>query len=195
MIIESLGTSLVVGKLRKGKFSNMKEAEIHKWYLIVSSFLLEFLAVYFSSKGYEVFSRNVFTIHLLSYSLLFIGIYFNMSKNSFKLIMLGTFLNFLVIILNGGQMPVSPEGMIKAGLAEDLGALQAGEVLTHVVLTKDTVLSFLADIFVLPKPYPRPKVFSLGDVFMAVGVFMYIQEIMVKRIDKNPKNNLQQKSL
>ncbi|MDF2531494.1 MAG: hypothetical protein K0Q65_1075, partial [Clostridia bacterium] len=28
---------------------------------------------------------------------------------------------------------------------------------------------------------PRPKVFSIGDVFMAVGVFIYIQEIMVKK--------------
>ncbi|MDF2890864.1 MAG: hypothetical protein K0R80_1231 [Clostridia bacterium] len=181
MIVEGLGTSLVVGKLRRGKFSNMKDAEIHKWYLIVSAFLIEFIAVFLSNKGYQVVSNNIFAIHFITYSLLFIGIYFNISKLSFKLIMLGTFLNFLVIMLNGGQMPVSQEAMISAGLAGDLKALIDGEVITHAVIAKDTVLKFLGDIFILPKPYPRPKVFSIGDVFMAVGVFIYIQEIMVKK--------------
>lgn len=181
MIIESLGTSLVVGKLRRGKFSNMKNAEIHKWYLIVMSFLLEYIAVFLSNKGYDFVRNNIFIIHLISYCLLFVGIYFNCSRFPFKLIMLGTFLNFLVIIFNGGQMPVSQEAMIRAGITEDLNALLKGEIITHTVIAKDTVLKFLGDIFILPKPYPRPKVFSLGDVFMAVGVFIYIQEIMVKR--------------
>lgn len=185
MIIESVGTSLVVGKIRKGKFSNLKEAEIHKWYLIVAAFLLEFITVYLSAKGHKFFSNNIFIIHFLSYTLLFVGIYFNISKLSFKLIMLGTFLNFIVIILNGGQMPVSQDAMLRAGLADDLNALLNGEIITHTVIAKDTILKFLGDIFMLPKPYPIPKVFSIGDVFMAIGVFIYLQEIMVKKIDKN----------
>lgn len=184
MIIESVGTSLIVGKLRKGKFSNLKDAEIHKWYLIVSAFLIEFIAVFLSNKGYQFISSNIFSIHLISYSLLFIGIYFNASRLSFKLVMVGTFLNFIVIMLNGGQMPVSQDAMIKAGLTGDLDALINGEIITHTLIVKDTVLKFLGDIFILPKPYPRPKVFSAGDVFMAVGVFIYIQEIMVKKLLK-----------
>lgn len=185
MIIESVGTSLIVGKLRKGRFSNLKDAEIHKWYLIVAAFLLEFLTVYFSSKGYKFFTNNIFYIHFLSYCLLFIGIYFNISKLSFKLVMIGTFLNFIVIILNGGQMPVSHDAMVKAGLAEDINAMLNGEVITHTFIAKDTILKFLGDIFILPKPYPRPKVFSAGDVFMAIGVFIYLQEIMVRKSNKN----------
>ncbi|OGO77284.1 MAG: hypothetical protein A2Y23_02590 [Clostridiales bacterium GWB2_37_7] len=181
MIIESVGTSLIVGKLRKGRFSYLKDAEIYKWYLIVSAFLIEFIAVILSNKGYQLISNNIFSIHFISYSLLFIGIYFNISRLSFKLIMLGTFLNFIVIMLNGGQMPVSQDAMIKAGLAEDLNALINGEIITHTIIVKDTVLKFLGDIFILPKPYPRPKVFSIGDVFLALGIFVYIQEIMVKK--------------
>lgn len=184
MIIESVGTSLIVGKLRKGKFSYLKDAEIHKWYLIVSAFLIEFIAVFLSNKGYEFVSHNIFSIHLISYALLFIGIYFNTSRLSFKIIMLGTFLNFIVIMLNGGQMPVSQEAMIKAGLAEDLNALLNGEIITHTVIVKDTLLKFLGDVMILPKPYPRPKVLSIGDVFLAIGIFIFIQEIMVKKIYK-----------
>lgn len=181
MIIEGLGTSLVVGKLRGGKFSYLKDAEIHKWYFIVSAFLIEFIAVFLSSKGYQFVSNNIFGIHLISYSLLFIGTYFNAQKLSFKLVMVGIFLNFIVIMLNGGQMPVSQEAMINAGLAGDLDALINGEIITHTIIVQDTVFKFLGDIFILPKPYPRPKVFSIGDVFLAVGIFVYIQEIMVKK--------------
>jgi hypothetical protein len=181
LIIEGLGTSLVVGKLRGGKFSYLKEAEIHKWYLIVSAFLIEFIAVFLSSKGYQFVSSNIFSIHLVSYSLLFIGTYFNANRLSFKFVMVGVFLNFIVIMLNGGQMPVSQDAMIKAGLAGDLNALINGEIITHTIIAKDTILKFLGDIFILAKPYPRPKVFSIGDVFLAIGVFIYIQEMMVKK--------------
>lgn len=184
MIVEGLGTSLVVGKIRGGKFSNMKEAEIHKWYLIVLSFLLEFAAVLLSAKGYKIVSDNIFIIHFISYCLLLVGIFFNMKKLSFKLIFLGTLLNFIVIMLNGGQMPVSQEAMIKAGIIEDLNALLNGEIITHTVIAKNTIFAFLGDVFVIPKPYPRPKVISLGDIFIAIGVFMYIQEIMVKKVLK-----------
>jgi len=181
LIVESVGTSLVVGKLRRGRFSNMKDAEIHKWYLIVSAFVMEFIALYLSNKGYQFVSENIFSIHFVSYCLLFIGIYFNISRFSFKLIMLGTLLNFIVIMLNGGQMPVSQEAMIKAGLSEDLNALLNGEIITHTIIAKDTTLRFLGDVFILPEPYPKPKVFSIGDVFLAIGIFVYIQEIMVKK--------------
>ncbi|MGB7604987.1 MAG: DUF5317 domain-containing protein [Lutisporaceae bacterium] len=184
MIIESIGSSLLVGKLRKGKFSNMKTAEIYKWYLIVGAFLLEFITVFLSAKGYKLFINNIFIIHLISYSLLFIGIYFNIGRLSFKIIMLGTLLNFIVIMLNDGQMPVSQEAMVKAGLTEDLNALLHGEIITHTIIVKNTLLKFLGDIIILPKPYPRPKVFSIGDIFMAVGVFVYIQEIMIRKITK-----------
>jgi len=177
LIIESLGTSLVVGKLRGGKFSYLKDAEIHKWYLIVSAFLVEFIAVFLSSKGYQFVSNNILGIHFISYSLLFIGIYFNINKLSFKVIMLGTLLNFIVIMLNGGQMPISAEALINAGIPEQIN----DSVITHAIITSDTVFKFLGDIFILPKPYPRPKVFSIGDVFLAIGVFAYIQEIMVKK--------------
>ncbi len=184
MIIESIGSSLIVGLLRGGKFSNMKDGEIHKWYFIVASFFVEFTAVFLTEKGYQVISNYIFLIHFISYTLLFIGISFNIGRLSFKLILLGTLLNFIVIMLNGGQMPVSETAMIKAGLADDLKALLQGDIVTHTIITKNTILHFLGDIIVLPKPYPRPKVLSLGDLFMAVGVFVFLQEIMVKKVVK-----------
>lgn len=184
MLIESVGTSVVVGKLRGGSFTNMKDANLEKWYFFVSGFLVEFSAVYLSEKGFEIFRDNILLIHFLSYMLLFIGLYYNRSLLGFKLIFIGIFLNFLVIMANGGQMPVLGEAMVNIGLVDNMVAIRDGHVITHTLIDDRTVLRYLGDIMVLPKPYPRPKIFSIGDVFMAVGVFLYIQEIMIKKFKK-----------
>lgn len=184
MLIESVGTSVVVGKLRGGSFSNMKEANLEKWYFFVSGFFVEFTAVYMAEKGFGFFRDNILLIHFLSYMLLFIGLYFNRSAPGFKVVSAGIFLNFLVIMANGGQMPVSGEAMVGIGLVDNMIAIRDGHVITHTLMNSETVLRYLADIFVLPKPYPRPKIFSIGDVLMALGIFLYIQEIMLKRLKK-----------
>ena len=59
MLVESVGTSLAVGKLRGGSFSNIKNADLEKWYYFVLGFMVEFAAVYMASKGVE-FSERIF---------------------------------------------------------------------------------------------------------------------------------------
>jgi hypothetical protein len=81
-------------------------------------------------------------------------------------------------------MPVSEEAMISIGLVDNMLSIKNGEVITHTLINDRTVLRFLGDIFVLPKPYPRPKIFSIGDVVMALGIFVYIQKIMIKKLKK-----------
>lgn len=181
MLIESIGTSLVVGKIRGGSFANMKEAEVHKWYLFVGAFAVEFATVYMAAKGFLFFEENIGYIHFTCYVLLLTGAFFNRKQKGFGIVFLGIFLNFAVIAANGGHMPVSPEGMMRAGLAENLRMIQAGKIVTHTVLNENTLLGFLGDIWILPKPYPRPKIFSIGDAVMAVGLFLYIQDIMIKK--------------
>jgi len=186
LLVESVGTSIVVGKLRGGSFSNMKDAKLEKGYFFILGFLVEFAAVYLASKGIEFFSDNILLIHCLSYLLLFTGIFFNRGSFAFKIIFIGVFLNFLVIVLNGGQMPVSGEAMVGIGLVDNMLNIRDGKIITHTLVNSQTVFKYLGDIFVLPKPYPRPKIFSIGDVFLALGIFLYIQEIMIKRL-KNKK--------
>ncbi len=181
MLIESVGTSIAVGKLRGGSLSNIKDATLEKWYFFVFGFMVEFAAVFMASKGVGFVSKNILFIHCLSYILLFIGIFFNRKSTAFKIIFIGVFLNFLVIMANGGHMPVSGEAMINIGLMENMMNIKEGKIITHALMDSHTVFRYLGDIFVLAKPYPRPKVFSIGDVFMALGIFIYIQEIMKKK--------------
>ena len=184
MLVESVGTSIVVGKLRGGSFSNIKDASLEKWYFFVSGFLVEFTTVFMASKGVNFFIENILFIHCLSYLLLFTGIYFNRSILAFRIVFIGIFLNFLVIMANSGQMPVSGEAMVNIGLIDNMLEIRDGKIITHTLMNSHTVFKYLGDIFVLGKPYPRPKIFSLGDVIMALGIFIYIQEIMIKKFKK-----------
>ena len=185
MLVESVGTSIVVGKLRGGSFSNIKDANLEKWYFFISAFAIEFAAVFMASKGIALFSENILYIHCLSYLLLFAGIFFNRSILAFKIVFIGVFLNFIVIMANGGQMPVSGEAMTNIGLIDNMHAIRDGKIITHALINNNTVFKYLGDIFVLGKPYPRPKIFSIGDIIMALGIFIYIQEIMVKKLKKD----------
>ncbi len=181
MLIESVGTSLVAGKIRGGSFNNMKDAEINKWYVFVSAFLLEFFTVHMAAKGSRFFIDYILLLHFLSYILIFIGVFFNWKSIAFRIILVGVLLNFIVIMANGGHMPVSTDALVKLGLFDDLQAVQNGKAITHTLLTGSTKLGFLGDVFMLGWPNPRPKVISIGDIFLAIGVFVYIQEIMVKK--------------
>lgn len=184
MLVESVGTSIVVGKLRGGSFSNIKDASLEKWYFFVSGFLVEFAAVFMASRGVGFVIDKILYIHCLSYLLLFAGIYFNWSIPAFRIIFIGVLLNFLVIMANGGQMPVSGDLMLNIGLIDNMHNIRDGKIITHVLINNGTAFRYLGDIFGFPKPYPRPKVFSIGDVIMALGIFIYIQDIMIKKLKK-----------
>ena len=60
----------------------------------------------------------------------------------------------------------------------------------HEAVTPDTKLVYLADIILIPRPYPLPKILSIGDIFIILGLFVFIQEIMV--LNDEEKNDLSQ---
>jgi hypothetical protein len=86
----------------------------------------------------------------------------------------GVMLNGLVILANGGWMPIAPQTVAILGD----GAWPVG---THHGTSKDVVwpisetrLWFLSDIFVIPRPFPWPTAFSIGDVLIVLGVANFI---------------------
>jgi hypothetical protein len=104
---------------------------------------------------------------------LLIFAWLNRSRPGFWALGLGLALNLLVIALNGGLMPISPEtaGRLMPDAAPDM--LQIGHRLGKdiVLPAAATRLEWLADRFLLPPWAPYHVAFSLGDVFIALGAF------------------------
>jgi hypothetical protein len=91
------------------------------------------------------------------------------------LLTLGLALNLAVIIANGGLMPISPE---TAGQLVPAAAVQSMNVGSRFGFGKDvlllpegTHLGWLSDRFLLPGWFAYQVAFSLGDIFVASGIF------------------------
>lgn len=180
MLIEGILLSLIVGKLRGGKLKGLGQVSINNAWLFILALIVEFGTLFAASAGLESVERYSMYLHAASYILLFAGIVSNRQHRSMGLVFLGSFLNFLVIFLNGGAMPVSVEALENAGLTSYAQIVSDGSMVTHQPLTSMTKLPFLADIIVLPAFYPLPKVMSVGDIIISLGLFIFIQKAMLQ---------------
>ncbi|WP_152560829.1 DUF5317 domain-containing protein [Thermus caliditerrae] len=95
------------------------------------------------------------------------GLYQNRHLKSLYLVVLGLGLNTMVIVANGGHMPVSLSALKRAGVEGWEDILKTRGDAVHGLLDEDTRLPFLGDVIPLP---PLGKAVSLGDLFILAGI-------------------------
>lgn len=171
MVIETIVVSSAVLVARKGKFSSLRRLSINGWYLLIFSAILQGLL------SREIIPMSFHFVTIIStYILLIICLIINIRRLSMKIILIGILLNFLIIVLNGGYMPVSLYSLGFAGY--DISTVTSVILDTfHSVLTKDTLLPYLGDFIPIPEPYWFPQVWSVGDLFLMVGIFLFVQDL------------------
>jgi hypothetical protein len=90
-----------------------------------------------------------------------------------ELVLVGLVLNALVILVNGGAMPVSADALRLVGRYDFALQLDAVGPIGHAQLaTPDTRLRFLADIIPLSSVPFFQTVASVGDLLIAAGVLI-----------------------
>jgi hypothetical protein len=179
MVFEYLVIAIFIGFARKGSITKLSETNIKLWYLFVASFLIQGLSMYFYQSS--SFIASIYPVLIIgSYLLIMYAIWSNRSLNGFKFFGLGTFLNFLVIAVNGGRMPVSTEALESVGLSTYIPKLLEG-VTKHQIITNETRLWFLADVIPIQPPLALgSSVISVGDIFITLGVAWFIYKGMSK---------------
>lgn len=174
MLIETASTSLLVSFFRKGNLKNLQTIYINGWYLFFIASALQLIL--HQGYGHKFFYPVVIT----SYIFILLCLGFNYKNKSMRLIFAGTFMNFVVIAANNGLMPVSVKSLTFAGY--DISRLTTNRFDTfHSLITESTHLSFLADIIPIPEPYPFPQILSIGDFFIMIGIFLFIQNAVVDK--------------
>ncbi|TFU17290.1 hypothetical protein E0489_03770 [Thermus tengchongensis] len=101
------------------------------------------------------------------------GLYQNRHLKSLYLVVLGLGLNTLVILANGGHMPVSLETLRQARVEGWEEILRTRADAVHSLLDETTRLPFLGDVIPLP---PLRKAASLGDLFILAGIVGVVVE-------------------
>ena len=173
--------SIIIGLLRKGKLSSLSQISLKRIELIVLACLIQAGLIFLWPKKIKfVLDYNSYMI-IFSYIVLLLAVWYNKKLKGMKIIALGIIFNFIVIVANGGHMPVLLSSLYKVGLNGFALVLKEGTYVTHALITEKTLFGFLADVIPLSPPFPDPSVVSAGDFLMFYGVFSLIQNAMLKK--------------
>jgi hypothetical protein len=157
---------MAIAILRGGRLSNLGDIHLRLWWLLPLGFGLQIAARYAPNPGLGV------TLILFSYVPLIILVLLNKERPGLWLAGFGVLMNFSVIALNGGMPVLSEAAEVASGFAP--GDPVIAESYKHVVLNRDSLLPFLADVIPI-RVLNIGQVLSLGDVFLAVGLGRFIE--------------------
>jgi hypothetical protein len=173
-----LVASIGVGWLAGGHVRNLGHVQLRMTWLVFASVGAQLVLGLVSGRG-DVGEPMVRFLLAISHVLLVAFIAANRYLPGMLLVLMGTGLNALVIVANGG-MPVSPDALVTVGGAPDV---TPGK---HQLLTEGTALPLLADVIPLPV---LGTVVSVGDIVLAAGVGLLVVGLM-RRFPPRPGRRL-----
>jgi len=183
MILIALCLALLLGLVALGgRASDLTHVQVRWGWLAPLAFLMQAYLIFFpAERAGDVLSPRSLLL-VASQVLLFVVIWQNRHLGGIKVIGLGLLLNSLVMVVNGGFMPITPETLVQIGYDGNASQLETGYIVGR---TKNVVaepgeasLWFLSDVMVIPRPFPIPTALSLGDLLIVLGVFFFLRESM-----------------
>ena len=179
MFIEGTIIGLIIGKVRRGSIANLGYMSIRAWPFVLLALLIQFIPVF--SKQLPWFNGVKPYTFQASLIVLALCVLLNINKKGAWALLLGLMLNLTVIMLNSFKMPISFESLNLAGMQPMVDSIRRGEILNFMSL--DSVhnwTKYFSKYIVIPKPYPLSRVLSIGDIFLTLGLILFIQGEMIR---------------
>ncbi len=173
MLIGGIILGLLLGLRSGGRISNLASIQLRWVWILFAAVVVRFATESMLNAGVEVADTFRVVLWALSFGLLLAGLWVNRSYPGLSLAFIGILLNAIVILVNGGYMPVWGSALEAAGFTS--ADVQSA---IHVVLpgtAGDFLLRLLiiGDIIPIPVPLIR-NVASLGDAFLALGLGFFL---------------------
>lgn len=178
-MIEAVALSFLIGLLRRGTIRSLASLDLKGTEWIFFGAVLQYGSVWLAARGVPFFAAYGGLIFVVSFIPLLYGVWRSLHLPGMAWVGVGLALNMLVIAANGGRMPVDAQMAAWAGLDGVEEALLNEPDFRHVLMDEKTRLRFLGDVIPVPRPFPRPGVASVGDLFIVAGLFLLVQRGMV----------------
>lgn len=180
MWIESIILGLVIGLIRGGRISKLKEFRMGYANLFLFGLILQ-IAPFFLSR-IDFIKNNAALISFVGYILIFIFLALNYRKKGLPLIMLGSFMNIVVLLLNSLKMPIYIASSSPNAINLKLN-IMSGNVVNYFMIDKlEGFSAYLGKFISMPDFYPGIPVIGIADIIIALGVIHLIQnELSYKR--------------
>lgn len=172
MFIEAVIISLFVGGFRGGRLTNMMDMNIRGWYLILLSLVLSLSPIFL--RNFDSIGNTPIYLMFFSMIVLVIVLILNLDKKGVWLILLGSLFNIGIMVFHGFKMPVVMGGLESAGLTSLFEGINDGTIINYVASEGTGFIQFLSKFIIIPKPYPLPRILSIGDCIMTFGLMWLI---------------------
>jgi MFS family permease len=184
MLLISLVIGLALGVAAGGNILNLASVRMRLLQLLFLGLLVRYATQYAIEIGITEADTYRLALFGLGFLLLLIGLWVNREQPGLPLAFVGILLNAVVIVANGGYMPVWEPSVLAAGLSP----AEVGSTFHRIVSATATggiPSDFLAqagplgDIVPIPIPLIR-NVISIGDLFLGAGLGFFLFAVTVR---------------
>ncbi len=162
MLVSGLIAGLVLGLATGGNWRNLERFDLKFWPGLFAGVIARAVAPFLGGLALTTSIAGLLLVAVVAVV--------NRLVPGAWLIALGSILNAIVAVVNGG-MPIDPGALTASGKPAPSDGL-------HVLLGPDTVLPFLADVLLVPLVN---NIYSVGDVVLAVGGFWMTFRLLKRR--------------
>jgi MFS family permease len=174
MLIGGIALGLVLGLLAGGSLLNLGSIRLRRLGLLVVALALRVATEFLLNAGVGIVDTLRVPLFAVSFGLLLAALWVNRGYPGFSLAFIGTASNAIVILVNGGYMPIWEPALNAAGMT--VADVQSA---IHYVVPPPLDANFLlhlgplADVIPIPVPYLE-NVASIGDVFITAGLAFFL---------------------
>ena len=173
MLIGGILLGLVLGLLAGGRLRNLAEIQLRWTGLLVAALVLRFATEAALNAGIDIVETLRLPLLVAAFGVLLIPLWANRTYPGLILAFLGVLSNGLVILVNGGYMPIWEPALTYAGLTP------ADVTRSFHVIVEANAQDFVGRLLILGDVIPMPipfiqNVYSLGDLFLGLGLAFFL---------------------
>lgn len=162
LVLFTFPLAIALGYALGGRLSNLGGTRFRYGWAGLLGVALQFLPVG-GTPGYLLLTASFLLLLFVSSV--------NWKLPGFLLVLVGLWMNFLVIVVNEG-MPITLDAIVTSGQVETIGDLREAGSSKHHLATEDDELLFLGDRIAVPAPVRQA--ISVGDVVAYAGAMWFV---------------------